>query len=442
MKRKIVLSVIVIATLFIFCYTSVTFLFSEETKEVDQELLTDDRDIVELTFWRNVGNDSFNFAYEQIIADFEASHPHIKINMVAQYWGHEYELRLRTEIAAGSPPDIMTIDSPNLGLYANTGSLLSLDTYMREEGNIEDILEATLEGLVYEDEIYLSPIIESSIGLFYNVHLFEEAGIPLPSGKPNEPMSWEEVLEIAQKINDPEDGIYGIDPAQGFSTGEGPAYFKIPILWQFGGEVLSPDGETAEGYLNSEESLGALQFYQDLYFEHEVATMQLPPLALETDKLAMTILGSWELTYLEKIMGLTLGEDFGVAPLPVGTDRVVPSGGWAVGISSRTNYPEEAWEFVKYLTGYEGTKKFVEITGEIPARYSVAEDIPDLNEYPKNIFIQQVQEHSRIRPVTPAYSVISLSIKELFEDVGIKGRNVREAADDAVDKINRALEED
>ncbi|WP_342515543.1 ABC transporter substrate-binding protein [Sutcliffiella sp. FSL R7-0096] len=437
--KKIALILVMVALVIAAGYVLFENGFSDKTVENGEE--AENVEQIELTFWRNLGNASFNAAYEQLVADFEALHPNIKINMQAQYWGLEYELRLRTELAAENHPDIMTIDSPNLGLYANAGSLLSLDRYMKEEGDIADISKPTIAGLTFEEEIYLAPIVESSIALYYNKHLFRKAGIPFPSQDPNNPLTWEEGLEIALKISNPDQEVYGIDPAQGFTDGEGPAYFKMPILWQFGGSILSPDGTTAEGYLNSEESLKALQFYQDLYLEHNVATMQLPPAAFETGKLAMTILGSWDLRQLENIQDFSLEEDFGVAPLPRGEYQVAPSGGWAVGISSQTKYPDEAWELVKFLTSYEGSKKFVEITGEIPARYSVAEALPQFNEYPKNIFIQQGQNHSKNRPVTPYYSVISDTVKVLFEDVGIKGRDVKEAADEAVEKINNVLEE-
>jgi fructooligosaccharide transport system substrate-binding protein len=396
---------------------------------------------VELTFLRNLTNPAFNQAYEELIAAFEASHPTIKINMQSMHWGSEYELRLRTELAAGNHPDIMAIDSPNLALYANSGSLLSIDSYMKEEGNIDDIPEGVLKGLTYKDEIYLAPIVESSIALFYNMNLFREAGIPFPSGNPNNPMTWDEVLEIAKKINNPAKGVIGIDPAQGFNVGEGPAYFKMPILWQFGADVISPDGSTAQGYLNSKEALEALQFYQDLYIKHGVAAVEIPPAPFETDKLGMTVLGSWAISELQQTPGFVLGEDYGVAPLPKGKYQVVPNGGWALGISSKTKHPEEAWEFVKFATGYEGSKLFVEISGDLPARYSVARDFPELNEYPKNIFVQQDQNYSRNRPVTPAYPVISEAIKELFEDVGLEGENVEEAANKAVEKINIGLKD-
>ncbi|MEH7387977.1 sugar ABC transporter substrate-binding protein [Bacillus sp. JJ1521] len=396
---------------------------------------------IELTFIRNLGNDAFNQAYEEIIAAFEAKHPHIKINMQSMHWAHEYELRLRTELVAGNHPDIIAIDSPNLALYANAGFLLSIDSYMKEAGYIEDIPKGLLNGLTYNDEIYLAPIVEPSIALFYNMNLFRENGVPFPPNDPNNPLTWDEVLEIAKKINNPEKGVIGIDPGQGFGGGEGPAYFKMPLLWQFGAEVLSPDATTAEGFLNSKEALKALQFYQDLYQKHHVAAVELPPYAFETDKLAMTVLGSWHIEELQKYPGFILGEDFGVTPLPKAISQVAPNGGWALGISSKTNHPNEAWEFVKFATGKEGSEIFVEMTGDLPARFSVAQEIPKLNEYPQNIFIEQGQNHSKNRPVTPAYPVISEAVKDLFEDVGKNGKDVKAAANEAVVKINNSLNE-
>ncbi len=413
-------------------YSSITSDRPDEEKPAKQ---------VELTFLRNLGNQAFNQAYKEVIAAFEASHPHIKINMQSMHWGNEYELRLRTELAAGNHPDIMAIDSPNLALYANSGSLLSMDSFMKKDGNIDDIPEGVLNGLTYKDEIYLAPIVESSIALFYNMNLFREAGIPFPSGDPNNPMTWDEVLEIAKKINNPADGVIGLDPAQGFNVGEGPAYFKMPILWQFGADVISPDGTTAQGYINSPEALEALQFYQDLYFKHGVAVVEMPPASFETNMLGMTILGSWAISELQQTPGFVLGEDFGIAPLPKRKNQVVPNGGWALGISSKTKYPEEAWQFVKFATGYEGAKMFLEISGDLPARYSVAKDFPELNEYPKNIFVQQDQNYSKNRPVTPAYPVISEAVKELFEEVGKEGKDVGTAADQAAEKINNGLKD-
>lgn len=271
--------------------------------------------------------------------------------------------------------------------------------------------------------------------------MLKEAGVPYPSPNPNEPLTWDEVIEIAEKVKNTKKGIFGLDPGQGFGDGEAPAYFKLPFLWQFGANVLSPDAKTASGYLDSENAIEALQLFQDFYHNNGVATMELPPNSFVNGKLAMAILGSWSLKDFEGQTNFTLGEDFGVAPLPKGSFQVAPNGGWALGISSQSNSPKEAWMFIKYVTSYEGMKKYVTITGDLPSRYSVIKDIPELNQYPLNIFSEQLLRHSQNRPVTPIYPVVSNAIRVLFEDIGLGGKDVRSSANEAVAKINAGLME-
>ncbi len=397
---------------------------------------------IELTFWRNYGTKAENNAFKELVSSFESTHPTIRIKLVSIPFG-DYEMRLRTELVAGNaPPDIMSIDSPNLALYADSGLLLPLDPYMKTEGDMKDIPRSTLNGVTYNDKIYLAPIVESGIALFYNKKIFREAGIPFPSEDPYKPLTWLQVLELAKRLTNPSKQVYGIDPAQGFSDGEGPAYFKMPLLWQFGGDVLNKEGTTAAGFLNSDESIEALQFYQDLYHKYHVASIELPENPFVTGHLAMTVLGSWTLRDYEiNHPEFQLGEDFGIAPLPKAIHQVVPNGGWAVGISAKSNHPKEAWEFVQYISSYEGIKKYVRETGDIPARYSVAEELTELQTYPKNIFVAQAQFFSKNRPITPAYPVVSDEIRKLFEEVGISNQNVKKAADQAVERINRRLKE-
>ncbi|MBP1082805.1 ABC transporter substrate-binding protein [Bacillus capparidis] len=407
---------------------------SKETSDQSQG------DGVQLTFWRNSGNDAENKVYEELIKSYEKENPTVDVKMTPIPFA-DYSTKLRTALASGSPPDIFAVDSPDLGAYAEAGALLSIDKYMKEEGEIEDIPESTLSGLSYKDQIYLAPIVQSGIVMFYNKKMFEKAGLETPSEDPKNPWTWDQVLEAAKKINDPKNGVYGIDPAQGFSEGEGPAYFKSPILWQFGGEILNPEGTSADGFLNSPESLKALQFYQDLYQKEKVAAVELPPDPFATGKLGISIDGSWALAHFSSnFPDFKLGEDYGVAPLPKGEKQVAPNGGWTLGISAKTKQQDEAWKFIKYLTSYEGQKTYVEATGDIPVRYSVAKEIPELNEYPKNIFLVQSQEFSKNRPVTPAYPTVSKAMKKLFEDVGIGNRDVKASAEEAVMEIDKALQ--
>lgn len=424
----------IVCIVLLFLYHSFSIHLDDQPGEADLH-----GEEVVLSFWRNYGNDLENLAFQELVADFEQLYPEIKVQLHSIPYG-DYEMRVRTEFATGQRPDILMIDSPNLALYADNGILRPLNDYI-EIGSLDDFPPATLQGLYYEENLYLLPIVESSIALFYNIPLFEEAGLSLPSKKTDEPLTWEEVREYAIQITSLSKDYYGIDPAQGFAAGESAAYFKLPILWQFGADVLSMDGETAEGYLNSPEALNALAFYQDLYQVTEVASADMTSDPFENGVLGMTVLGSWAISELEGKHQLVLDEDFGVAPLPKEKYQIAPSGGWSLAITADSKHPEEAWKFIEFVTGKAGMQKYVQITGDIPARYSVAEAIPELNEYPLNIFMEQAHYYSKNRPVTVVYPAISEAVKRLFEEVGMENKDVREAADQAVSSIQSALEE-
>lgn len=391
-----------------------------------------------LTFWRNSGNNAENSAYDQLVARFMEENPGITIEMSPIPYA-DYDTKLRTSIASGQPPDIMSIDAPNMASYAEAGALLPLTDYFNSDGNIEDIPPSTLSAYTYKDEIYMAPLTESSIALFYNKKMFEAKGIPLPSRNPEQPITWDQVLDAARKLTEPDKGIYGIDPAQGFQNAGATAYFKYPIIWQFGGEVMSPDGTTSQGYLDSAETKKAIRFYSDLYNAHKVSALEYPPDPFPSGKLAMTIDGSWSLSHFAaNFPDFKLGEDYDVAPLPKEAEQAVANGSWALAISSRSGNAEAAWEFVNFVTGYEGQKMYVSMTKDIPVRYSVAKEIGELNEYPMNIFVVQNQRFGRSRPITPIFPQMSEAVNKVFEEVTIGKRSVDESVAEAIKKIDAA----
>ncbi|KHL94590.1 ABC transporter substrate-binding protein [Paenibacillus sp. IHB B 3415] len=393
---------------------------------------------VSLTFWRNSGNDAENSAYDKLVASFNEAHPNIKVEMSPIPYA-DYDTKLRTSIASGNPPDIMAVDGPNMASYAHAGALQPLTAYFKKDGNLEDIPESTIATYTYNNEIYMAPLTESSIALFYNKKMFEAKGIPLPSKNPEEPWTWDQVLDAAKKLNDPAKGVYGIDPAQGFGNAGTTAYFKYPIIWQFGGEIMSPDGTTSKGYLDKPETKKALQFFSDLYNKDKVSSLEYPPDPFPNNQLAMTVDGSWSLgNYADKFPNFKLGEDYDIAPLPKETQQAVANGSWSLAISSKSKNAEAAWQFVNWVTGTEGAKTYCSITKDIPARYSVANEFPELGQYPKNIFVVQNQKFGRPRPITPIFPQMSEAVNKMIEEVTIAGRNADAAIADAIKKIDKA----
>ncbi|PRX74323.1 carbohydrate ABC transporter substrate-binding protein (CUT1 family) [Cohnella sp. SGD-V74] len=394
---------------------------------------------VEIRYWRHDFAPEVQ-ALQKMIQSFEAANPNITVKMEVIPYG-DYETKIRTALAAGNAPDVIGLDGPTLAAYAHQGAVIPLDAYFEADGNKEDIAAPVLASLTYKDQIYAAPLNDASIGMFYNKKLFEKNDIELPSKDPNQAWTWEQVLQAAQKINDPANKVYGIDPGWGLGEGEGSTFVKLPFIWQAGGEILSPDGNEVKGYLDSPESKRALSFFSSLYNEYKVAPKEIPPEAFETGKLGIVVNGPWAISgFATSHPDFKLGEDWDIAPLWKDAKQVTPNGSWNMAITKDSKQPDAAWKFVNWVTGIEGAKFWYQETKNLPARLSTASAIPELTEYPMNIFVEQSSKFAHPRPVTPAYPVITTAISKLFADLGVSGRNVDEAVAEAVTAIDKALE--
>lgn len=389
---------------------------------------------VTITYWRH-DNDAEVKALKQLIDSFQKKYPNITVKMeIIPY--DDYETKIRTALAGKKAPDIMGIDAPFIASYAHQGAVLPLDEYFAQDGDLEDISAPVRESLTYNGKVWAAPLNDASVAMFYNKKLFEENGVPLPSENPEEAWTWEQVLDAAKKINNPAKKIYGWDPAWGIGPGEGSAFVKMSYLWQAGAEILSPDGKTANGYLNSPEAKKALEFFNGIYNESKVAAKEFPPEVFETGKLGITMQGPWFLPVLKN--NYPNFKDWAVAPLWRDVKQVTPMGSWNMAITAQSKHPQEAWLFVNWVTGKEGSKTWYEVTKNLPARLSTAEAFPELQEYPLNIWVKQSSTFAKPRPVSPAYPSISKAITELFEDVTLGKRSVDDSLNAAVEKIDKA----
>lgn len=396
---------------------------------------------VELTFWR-YSYLTEDEAMQKLIDDFEAENPNIKIKFEL-YPNDQYETKIRTALSGQSAPDIMAIDAPTIASYADSGAIIPLDEYMNDpEYQKDDIFAPVLEAMTYDEKIWAAPNNDASVAMFYNIKMFEEAGIDVPSQNPDEAWTWDQVLEAAKKLNDPDSGVYGWSPTPwGFAGHEGTPFAQQPFLWQAGAEILNDENTTASGYLDSEEAKKAVEFFQSLYNEHNVSPKELPEDAFPNEKVAIHADMPNAFSYFaENYPDFKLGEDYGVAPLWKDEKQVTPNGSWNMAITSQSEHPDEAWEFIKYVTGVEGSKVWYELTNNVPARQTTVDAFEELNEYPLNIFVQQSANYAKPRPVTPDYPVISESIRLMFEAVALGNATVDDAVAEAVEKINAAVE--
>ena len=104
--------------------------------------------------------------------------------------------------------DIIAIDSPTMSSYANAGALYDMTPLFEADGNLTDIPDGIVQSMKYDGKIYIAPLSEANIALFYNKKMFEAKGIPLPSKNVDEAWTGRiRSLDAAKKLTDPAVGF-------------------------------------------------------------------------------------------------------------------------------------------------------------------------------------------------------------------------------------------
>ena len=149
--------------------------------------------------------------------------------------------------------------------------------------------------------------------------------------------------------------------------------------------------------------------------------------------------GSWASIGRQDASGLILFSRIGVSPLPVAPGNGLASalGGWNMLINAQTDMPDEAWEFVQWITSEE-QQKWRALEGSfLPTRPLLYEDQEIRDTLPVVVQGEEALKKARSRPVSPYYSDMSLEMQEQFNSV-VKGDT---SPQDAVSSLQQSLEQ-
>ncbi|OPG95328.1 ABC transporter substrate-binding protein [Chryseobacterium mucoviscidosis] len=308
---------------------------------------------VKLTFsvWGDVnsGADEVKLAEE-----FNAAHPDIEVKF-EPIPSEGYGTKLTTSLAAGQAPDVFLVGEGDYYKYVDKGVIEPLDDYLSKDTsfNLDIFQKDLIENMKIEGKQYYLPKDFNPLALWYNKRMFDEAGIPYPTDE----WTWDDMIATAQKLTKKDGNKY---TQFGFNAGK----WEYPIytyLWDYGTDIANEDGTAAEGYMNSDKTIAAM----DQYVSWSQGDSRVSPTPLDsetlggdssmfmTDKLAMMITGRWIKGDLDKS-----DVQYGSALIPQNTDgtrsSIIASAGWAINAAGKNK--EAAYELVKWLSGTDAQK--------------------------------------------------------------------------------------
>ena len=373
--------------------------------------------------------DSFNEAYNgKYFADIEF--------IPRNDSGGGYSDKINASVMSGDLPDVLTVDGPNIAAYAENGIIQPLADLTEDEKGV--YLESILQQGTYNDKLYALGGMESSVGLYYNKDILEEAGIEIPDADhPWTQSQFLEILEQLKPIMEEKDG-YAIDMT--FPVGEATIYYYAPFFWSNGGDLVDDTGLSVDGVFNSKENAKTVTYFRTLLENGCMSKVPIDHL-FESGRAAFKIDGAWEVNTM-----YTSYPDvsFGVAPYVVGDnwngERYAPTGSWAFAASSKTEHIDGATELVKWMSGVESGKRLWEKSKSFPSTYEAFEsiDVFQTDENYKALYYQ-LSTYGHPRPKTPAYPQVSTSFQQVLENSVLSGYDPQEQLDKAVERINAKL---
>jgi len=396
--------------------------------EVTVEVPSEPRETIELRY-------TFSFAVagkegmDNLCKVFSDQHPYVNIKPV--YIPDNYETQLEMAAASGDVPDVMYCADENFPYYVEQGLYLNLQPYVdqdREELMMDDFIPITLKMFKWdpnirtlgEGDFYGLPFAGGPILWYYNVDVFEDAGVEPP---PNSGWDWDmnDFLDLCQKLTKfDSDGNMerGAFPLPGW-------IYPMPFIRTMGGRYLTEDKKKCA--MNTPESVAAVQFFMDLRLKYRVA-----PRAAEftgmgsTDlfregKVAMNITGPWWLTDLRAIPESELRFDLLHFPKNPDTgERMVRSTYDGITTGAGSRYPDEAWEFIKYIVDPENQP--VVAWGDemsLSCRKSALESSfihPELQPEHQEVFIDS-QPYWALQPITEYWPQMWTIIDKYWEQM-------------------------
>lgn len=384
---------------------------------------------------------------QEVVDSLHARHPEIPVCLESLEGAGIYREKVLTSIAAGTAPGVFLLDGIDAPAFIESGVLLDLAPYLPRVGvDIEAFHPRLTELFAPGDRVWGIPKGFTPMVIYYNRTVFDAAGVPYPA----DDWSWEQFRATARALTRDTDGDGSVD-VWGFGWPREFFYLQ-GWLWAGGGELLSPDGARASGYLDSARSIEALRFYLDLAVRDSVvprvelfrrASGITVTRLFYGNRVGMLQSGHWAMrTYGEHEQAGRLR--YGVAPLPrragVPPVTVLYSSAWAVPASA----PHRRWNVQVAAFMGSATAQRIRSRGELelPGLTAVSGEVAARDTTGRERAFLAAAEHGRQSWGTRVrkWREVQDALLDLLDRPLVRGEDPAAVARDIAHRIDRILE--
>lgn len=373
------------------------------------------------------------------IEEFENQFSNIKIDYTATLSGSEYTAKLLASHAGGSMPDVMFVQSADYRTFAPKGIISDITDRFGGDYSLNDFLPSVQELMILDDRVYgIQSCIVTPV-LYYNKDIFDEAGLDYPGAQG---MKWEDFRQLAiQLTNDDIFGVYGAESTN---------MVLNALLATNGAKAFSEDYNSSA--INTPEAKEVFEKIRSLRYDDKAAldatTLENIGMSanqmLQTGKVAMVLDGSWALQELAK-----MDFNIGVAPIPYFSKPANTAQAHLHSIAASSKHQDEAWEFLKFLSGMDYQGELVSQGLWMPNRKSMYEEDVVKQWYKKevhgeyldflNYFIDAEVDATAMQKSTKCSDILTEETDKFYKDgadVDTMLQNIETRSNEALSKAD------
>ncbi|MCK9899932.1 ABC transporter substrate-binding protein [Frankia sp. Cpl3] len=308
---------------------------------------------------------------QALIDAFEKAHPNITVEPQGVAT-KDVLTRLRTDTAAGSPPDVAQIGWSKMAEAVDVLPIVPVEQIPPKaewDEHVAGISSQILTATEFDGTVTAMPYTMSIPIMYYNADLFRAAGLD----PKNPPSTIEDVKAAALKIKATgSEGVYYGVVDSGKSD-----FMTQSVVNSNGGSLVDAGGEIT---LDDKPAVDALAALRDLTKSGAMPAVnaEVARTAFTSGKLGMLVTSS---AVLATAMGAAQGKfELGTSSFPTfGSKPAKPtySGAGLAVLAKNDEHKRAAWEFVKFATSEAGFEIITKGIGYLPLRESVATSLAD-----------------------------------------------------------------
>jgi multiple sugar transport system substrate-binding protein len=377
-------------------------------------------------------------AFAHLVSQYEATHPGQKVNTL--YVNSDNTLqKVLTAVRGGSPPDIAYLYGSWAPNVAQIPQVVNLTQVVKRAGvNWNDFYTGERAVATVNGKVIGIPALVDNLAVVYNKTLFAKAGLQPPGPG----WTWQDFVADAKKLTNPAVKQFGtayVTPGT-----EDTVWHWEALLWEAGGQLLSPDNTKAA--FDSPAGLASLNTLRTMAVTDK--SMYLDPSdsaygnLFNSGKIGMLVTGPWDLAVFPNVK-------YGVQVMPSypgtsgGHQTISGPDNWVVfnNGSARTAAAEQ---FLIWLTSAAQDKYFAVQTGDLPIRQSVGQDASVVQQMNTAVpgmatFISNLGNAKQARPQIAQYPKVSTILGTMLVSVLLGKSQPQAALAAAAQQVNQAL---